>query len=114
MPDRQQTPADPGTAFQLGKIEGQLRELIHTQNNQVMKGDAMAGKIGKLETLPDDLAEIKTVLAKVDVRLTALETDKHRRDGAGALGAWLLRTPLLGWVVGIGAVGWAAWKGLWQ
>lgn len=114
MPDRQQTPSDPGTAFQLGKIEGQLRELIHTLNNQVMKGDAMAGKITKLEGLPDDIAEIKTALTKMDVRLNALETDKHRRDGAGALGTWLLRTPLLAWVAGVAVAGWAVWRGFWH
>lgn len=106
MPDRAQTPADPGTAFQLGKIEGQLRELIHTQNNQAMKGDAVAEKISKLEGLPDDIAEIKNGLAKLDGRLTALEVDKHRRDGAMGFGSWLMKSPLVAWLAAGALVLW--------
>lgn len=48
-------PSDPDTALLLGKVRGQLRELIHTLNNQVMKNDATARAIAKLETLPDDI-----------------------------------------------------------
>ena len=111
MPDRQQTPADPGTAFQLGKIEGQLRELIHTQNNQAMKGDAVAEKISKLENLPEDIGEIKQGLAKLDTRLTTLEVDKHRRDGAMGFGGAMARSPIFQWL-GLALVAlWAWWKG---
>ena len=111
MPDRQQTPSDPGTAFQLGKIEGQLRELIHTQNNQAMKGDAVAEKISRLENLPDDIAEIKTGLAKLDTRLTTLEIDKHRRDGALGFGGALMRSPVVVWLAVAALAVWTWWKG---
>lgn len=65
-------PADPDTAMMLGEMRGQLRELIHQQNNQVMKGDAMADKLGKLAAIPDDIAEIKKSLESIEKRLTHL------------------------------------------
>lgn len=42
-------PSDPGTAFQLGTISGQLREVIHTSNNMSGKIDGLAHRIGLLE-----------------------------------------------------------------
>ena len=104
MPERAQTPSDPGTAFYLGKIEGQLRELIHNLNNEAMKNTARDEKLSKLESVPGDVADIK-------VRLTALETDKHRRDGAVGFGSWILRSPLIGWLVGFGLALWAFLRG---
>lgn len=91
-------PSDPDTALLLGEVRGQLRELIHTLNNQVMKNDATARAIAKLETLPDDIAEIKTELAKMNRRVAALEGKEHRRDGERGLLATALRSPLLAWV----------------
>jgi hypothetical protein len=111
MPDRNQTPADPGTAFQLGKIEGQLRELIHTQNNQTMKGDAVAEKISKLEGLPDDIADIKAGLQRIDGRVALLEKEQHRRDGRDGLWNSLLRSPVVAWIFAAAVVAWTWLKG---
>lgn len=104
MPDRQQTPADPGTAYQLGKIEGQLRELIHNLNNEAMKNVARDEKLAKLESVPGDVADIKQ-------RLTVLETDRNRREGAMGFGTWLLRTPLVTYLALIALAVWEWWKG---
>lgn len=93
-------PSDPDTAFLLGKIEGQLREVIHNMNNQAMKVDALVS----LKDIPDDIREIKD-------RLTVLETDKHRKDGAVGFGASLFRSPLVGWLVGFGLALYAWLKG---
>lgn len=94
----------PDTAIMLGEMRGQLRELIHTLNNQVMKNDANAKIIAQLESLPADISEIKT-------RLTALEADKNRRDGAVGLGAWLLRSPLVAWILAGAVIGWTWLRG---
>jgi hypothetical protein len=91
LPDRAQTPADPGTAYQLGKIEGQLRELIHQQNNEAMKNTARDEKLAKLEGVPKDIEEIK-------IEMATLKTDKDRRDGAFNFGGALIRSPLVVWL----------------
>ena len=84
MPAR--APSDPDTAMMLGEMRGQLRELIHQGNNQAMKNDAVAKALAKLESIPDQLT-------KIEQRLTALETDKNRRDGAYGFGGAVLRSP---------------------
>lgn len=104
MADRQQTPADPGTAFQLGKIEGQLRELIHNMNNEAMKNTARDEKLAKLANVPDDIAAIK-------VEIATLKTDKDRRDGAMGFGSWLARSPLVTWAALIALALWTWLKG---
>ena len=102
MPAR--APSDPDTAMMLGEMRGQLRELIHQGNNQAMKNDAVAKALAKLESIPDQLT-------KIEQRLTALETDKNKRDGAMGFGGWLLRSPLFGWLATAAVVAWAALKG---
>lgn len=102
MPSR--APSDPETAMMLGEMRGQLRELIHNQNNQVMKNDAIARALAKLESLPEDIAEIKD-------RLTALERDKDRRDGAMGFGSWLLKSPVVAWLMAAAVVVWTWLRG---
>ena len=104
MANREQTPSDPGTAFQLGKIEGQLRELIHNMNNEAMKNTARDEKLAKLSNVPDDITAIK-------VEIATLKTDKDRRDGAMGLGAALIRSPLLAWLFAAALIAWTWWKG---
>lgn len=94
---------DPNVIMILGEVRGQLREIIHTMNNQSMKNDAVAKQLAKLEGVPEQLS-------KLDARMTALEQDRYRRDGAMGIGAWLMRTPLLGWVVGICLAAWAYYR----
>jgi hypothetical protein len=101
--DRHPAPSDPGTAFFLGKIEGQLRELIHNQNNEAMKNAAIGEKVSKLEGVPDDIAEIKQ-------RLTALETAEHRREGATGVFQAILRSPTIAWLVAAAGLVWVAFK----
>lgn len=43
-------------------------------------------------------------------RIVALETDKNRRDGAMGFGGWLLKSPLVGWLVTAGVMAWALLK----
>ena len=60
-------PNEPNALIILGEIRGQLRELIHNANNNSQKLDALA------------------------VRVSALEQDKSRRDGAMGLFEWFLK-----------------------
>ena len=99
MPSRANPLADPAAAEAIGEVRGQLRELIHSVNNQGMQNEAIGKALAKLESVPDQLA-------KIENRLTQLETDKHRRDGAMGLGGALLRSPLLAWVFAAAVIAW--------
>lgn len=96
---------DPNTILILGEVRGQLREIIHDMNNQSAERATMARQLAKLESVPDRLGAIET-------RLNALETDKHRRDGAMGFGSWLLKSPLVGWIAGAGIAVWAYVRGV--
>jgi len=101
---RSNPPADPAAAEAIGEIRGQLRELIHSMNNDGQRLEAIARSIAKLDGVPRDIAEIKE-------RLGALEVEKHRRDGAQGLMMAMLKSPTLGWLVGVAAAAWAVLTG---
>lgn len=65
-------------AFMLGKIEGQLRELIHQTASTSQNVTAMG------------------------LRIAALEAELNQRKGASSLMSMLLKSPALGWIVGAG------------
>lgn len=90
-------------AVKVGEISGQLRELIHKQNNMEMKLD---GAIERLLTLPT-AAEVADLRQRVD----ALERANDRRDGATGAVAGILKSPAFGWIVGLAATAFAAIKG---
>lgn len=86
MPERR-IPASPADGFDanamlmLGEIRGQLRELIHTSNNLAQTVSAMGS------------------------RLAALEAESHQRKGANGLWMAFLKSPAIGWLIGVlGAV----------
>lgn len=97
------TPPTDSVGEKLGEIRGQLRELIHQHNNQAQKQDIMGEKLTKLAVVPDQLD-------KIDARLTSLETDRHKRDGAMGFGSWLLKTPLVTWVAFIALAAWTYFR----
>lgn len=78
---------DVNTAMILGEIRGQLRELIHTGNNNAMKLDALG------------------------TRVMQLEAKDSRRDGATGVIQALLKSPTLGWLVGAAISAWAILTG---
>jgi hypothetical protein len=73
--------------FMLGQIQGQLRELIHSSNNNGQKLEALSH------------------------RVAALEAKDQRRDGAVGMAQMVLKSPLIGWVVGAVSVIWAILTG---
>lgn len=78
---------DTNTAMILGEIRGQLRELIHTGNNNAQKLDALG------------------------MRVMTLESERSRRDGASGLMAAIMRAPAVGWMVGAVTTVWAILTG---
>jgi len=92
MPQRKPEPPviesiDTGIALLLGEIRGQMRELIHSTNTTGMKIDALAA------------------------RVSALEAEHNRRQGASNVLQALFRSPALGWLVGAAVSAWAILTG---
>jgi len=90
MPRTPDSPADgidTGIALLLGEIRGQMRELINSTNNAGMKIDALAA------------------------RVSALEAEHNRRQGANNVVQALLKSPAFGWLVGVAVSAWAILSG---
>lgn len=96
---------DENTAMLLGELRGQLRELIHAVNNRGTEITRIGKTLAKLEDVPAQLE-------KLNERMTALEVDKNRREGALGLGAWLMRSNLAVYVVMAAGALWAYAKGV--
>lgn len=88
----------------VGRLEGRVGELIHGQNSQGQKLDAIAEKVAVASNIPARVDDL-------DQRVTALETDRDKREGAMGLGGWLLRSPLFGWLATAAVTAWALFKG---
>lgn len=91
------------TEFMLGKIEGQLLEFGHTLNNVSQEMRAVQLLLGRIEPLIGEVADLRR-------RVGELETDKHKRDGALGFGGWLVKSPLVGWLVAAAVALLTAWK----
>ena len=86
-PDSTADGIDTGIALLLGEIRGQMRELINSTNNAGMKIDALAA------------------------RVSALEAEHNRRQGANNVVQALLKSPAFGWLVGVAVSAWAILSG---
>lgn len=71
----------------VGELTGQVREQIHTSNNTQM----MVRELGD--------------------RLSKLEANDQRREGAVGVVQMILKSPLIGWLVGAGISAWAVLTG---
>ena len=95
---------DPTVAMILGEVRGQLREIIHTMNNERAKQDELARTLSKLDGVPDRLE-------KIERRLADLEVLRHRRDGASGVIVAVMKSPAIAWLIGAGATVWALLHG---
>lgn len=100
MPDSNVT-----LAKAVGSLEAQVRELIHDNNNRGQRDEAVARSLGKLEHLPGTLDKVADAVTKmdeaIDARLKVLETEHIRREQTASIGVLILRSPLIGWVLGV-------------
>jgi hypothetical protein len=88
--------------FLLGKLSGQVRELIHQVNNISSKVDFIGSEAIKTSGLPQAVADLKGAVA-------ALEASENKRTGAVGFAQWLISSPLIPWA-GLAAV--AIWIAL--
>lgn len=88
----------------LGEMRGQLREVVHSMNNLTMKFDSLSREVIGLGPLSAEIVDLKA-------RLTGLEAERNRRDGATGILQALIKSPVVGWVVGGATFLWAAVTG---
>jgi len=82
---------NPSMTLMMGEMRGQLRELIHTVNNLSQKFEGVARSVDSSAHIPNDITDLKARITAVELRVTALETERYRRDGAVGFGGWLAR-----------------------
>lgn len=80
-------PLEASVPFMLGQIQGQLRELIHSSNNNGQKIEALS------------------------TRVAALEAANDRRDGAAGVIQMIMKSPAIGWLAGAAVTAWAVLTG---
>lgn len=75
----------------VGRMEGQLREVVHTVNNLAQKFEDVARTVDKTSHIPTAVAENKAATVALEVRVTALEAAENQRKGAVRLTEWAIR-----------------------
>lgn len=88
----------------LGEMRGQLREVVHSMNNLTQKFDGLTREVIGLAVIGNEVAALKLSVA-------ALEKERDQRDGATGVVSTALKSPLLGWLVGLAITGYAVLKG---
>jgi hypothetical protein len=86
-------------AMILGEMRGQLRELVHSQNNLSAKFDGLSREVIGLAPLATDIADMK-------LRLKVLEERGQQQRGAASLIDWAFRNwpGVVGFVVLLGFI----------
>jgi hypothetical protein len=93
-------PSDIGAlTLAVGEMRGQMRELIHAQNNMAMKLEGLTEKVLLAQALPAEVARLGDVVAGVSARVDALEAVNDRQDGAKGVLATLLGSKAFGVLV---------------
>lgn len=93
MPDN-----DPQMMLMFGEMRGQMRELVHSVNNLLLKFESLAKEVGESSHIPGDVADLK-------LRVSALEAAENKRSGALNLAGFLTKVvPWTGLGAGLGIV----------
>lgn len=90
---------DASQAMILGEMRGQLRELVHSQNNLSAKFDGLSREVITLTALATDIADMK-------LRLKVLEERGQQQRGAASLIDWAFRNwpGVLGFILLMGLI----------
>jgi hypothetical protein len=91
-------------AVMVGEMRGQLREAVHTLNNVSGKIDGLTREVLGLGPIAADLIDLKA-------RIKVLEETDNRQAGAAGIVQAILKSPLIGWLVGVVVSAWAVLTG---
>jgi hypothetical protein len=83
-------------AKEVGRISGQVRELIHKDNNRQQRDEAIAVALIRLEGVPKQIEDMRNILEE---RLQKLEVEAVRRDQTASLGRLILKSPMVAWLI---------------
>lgn len=89
LPVTTNAPDMHGVYEKLGEMSATLREVAHTGRNNSQKIDALAEVVIKQGLIHEKVSGHSIELGHHDARLLILELDKHHRDGAVGLVAWV-------------------------
>lgn len=101
-------------------IERYMHDREHGLNNLSQKVDGLSSKFssdiasakGEISaTLSTAVERMEARIQTIDDRVGALETIKEQEKGAKTALAWLLQSPLIGWLVAAALFLTAWWKG---
>lgn len=104
----------------LGELRAYIHEHRHTANNLSQKFDALDAHVGRrIEAsevrITASIAQLKSEhsndIAKLAARLAILEATDLRRDGASNALAAVIKSPVVGWLVGAATAVWAVLTG---
>lgn len=76
--------------FLLGKLTGQVREIIHQINNLQSSMNAIGEKVIRASSIPEEIEKMRHAI-------TDLQANDNKRTGATSLGQWLISSPLIPW-----------------
>lgn len=96
-------PEDQSLTLAVGRMEGQMREVVHTVNNLAQKFEDLARAVDRSAHLPAAVEENKAEISALNARVTALEAIENQRKGALSLGAVLIKT--IPWLIPAGVLG---------
>lgn len=85
-------------AQSLGELKAQVRELIHDNNNRTQRDEAVALSLAMLQAIPKQL---EAMGGRLEDRLRALEDDQVRREQTASIWRLIMKSPAVGWFLGI-------------
>lgn len=105
------TPAEVNQDMILGEMRGQLREVVHSLNNFTQKFDALTREVVGLVILGNEVTSLNSNVATLKIAVAELQLERSHREGAVGVVETILKSPLLGWLVGLAITGIAILKG---
>ena len=75
----------------VGRLEGQVRELIHNSNSLAQKFEYLTRHVDQWTHIPLQIEELKASHSSLQERVVQLETIEHQRKGAMSLGSALMK-----------------------
>lgn len=107
----------------IGRLNGQIEGIdryIHEREHNIANLSQKVDGIGALISrevarlkgeLQGDLTSLRSDIDKLSDRVRAVEEVQHQQAGAKNLATWLLRSPLIGWLVAAALFAAAWWRG---
>lgn len=96
----------------LSAMQATLSVVKHTANNSAQEIKGLIHLVGKQNQLSDNLERLVASHGRHDERISSLEVDRHRREGAIGLFEWVARHwpfTLIGGAL-LGFIAWATGK----